>query len=346
MHKNKKKRYNNNLKRKNLNTVNLSDFSEDQRARLSAQWRAYEATGETNVVSSVTGPSTSSVTTPLRRPPGSNSVIFMIDIPCLASGSPLKRMMPITIQSNLPHIILQFGPDMDMADCPSIRCTVDTCAALSMGNFHFFLAVAKCYPHCLAKLLAPADYAPIVLSGIVQHQDSAVTTELEVGFQFHLPYRTTGGNSSSLLVATGLHVSINTIIGLPFIKATGMILDFVGDVAECKHLDCPPFNINYRRTSNHVPVPLPSPEVPIHHLGPHEKSVLEELTNLERWIDAKVMASYSSAQSPSVHFGGPNQRDGRTPQIWPALSPMPPQQVSILVGFHFHHTILREDRYL
>ena len=138
MRKNKKKRYNNNLKRKNLNTVNLSDFSEDQRARLSAQWHAYEATGETNVVSSVTGPSTSSVTTPLRRPPGSNSVIFMIDIPCLASGSPLKRMMPITIQSNLPHIILQFGPDMDMADCPSIRCAVDTCAALSTGNFHFF----------------------------------------------------------------------------------------------------------------------------------------------------------------------------------------------------------------
>ncbi len=29
MRKNKKKRYNNNLKRKNLNTVNLSDFSED-----------------------------------------------------------------------------------------------------------------------------------------------------------------------------------------------------------------------------------------------------------------------------------------------------------------------------
>ena len=45
MRKNKKKRYNNNLKRKNLNTVNLSDFSEDQRARLSAQWHAYEATG-------------------------------------------------------------------------------------------------------------------------------------------------------------------------------------------------------------------------------------------------------------------------------------------------------------
>ena len=357
MRKNKKKRYNNNLKRKNLNTVNLSDFSEEQRARLSSQWRTYEATGETSVVSSVTGPSTSSVTTPPRRKPGSGSVIFMIDVPCLANGSTLKRMMPITIQSNLPHIVLQFGPDTDTADCPSIRCAVDTCAALSMGNFHFFSAVAKRYPHCLAKLLAPADYAPIVLSGIVQHQDSAVTTELEVGFQFHLPYRTTGGDSSSLLVATGPHVSVNTIIGLPFIKATGMILDFVDDVAECKHLDCPPFRIDYRRTSNHVPVSPPSPDVPIHHLGPHEKSVLEELSNLERWIDAKVIAPYSSAQSPSVHFGSKSAVRAYTPDLasvstdatptsiatcWVPPSSMPPDDSTD----DYHHQILREDGYL
>ena len=354
MRKNKKKRYNNNLKRKNLNTVNLSDFSEDQRARLSSQWRTYEATGETSIVSSVTGPSTSSVTTPPRRPPGSNNVIFMIDVPCLASGNPLKRMMPITIQSNLPHIVLQFGPNMDMADCPSIRCAVDTCAALSTGNFHFFSAIAKRYPHCLAKLLAPADYAPIVLSGIVQNQDSAVTTELEVGFQFHLPYRTTDGDSSSLLVATGPHVSVNTIVGLPFIKATGMILDFVDDVAECKHLDCPPFDIDYRRTSNHVPVSPPSPEVPIHHLGPHEKSVLDELTNLERWIDAKVMASYTTAPSPSVHFGSKPVGRAYTPDLasvitdvtrastWVPPAHMPPDDSTD----DFHHTFLREDGHL
>jgi hypothetical protein len=144
----------------------------------------------------------------------------MIDVPCLATGSTLKGMMPITIQSNLPHIVLQFGPDMDMAGCPAIRCAVDTCTALLTGNFHFFSAMAKHYPHCLAKLLAPANYVPIVLSGIVQTNNATVTTELEVGFQFHLPYRTSGGDSSSLLVATGPHVSVNIIIGLLFIKAT------------------------------------------------------------------------------------------------------------------------------
>jgi hypothetical protein len=136
-------------------------------------------------------------------------------------------------------------------------------------------------------------YAPIVLSGIVQANDAAVTTELEVGFQFHLLYRTSGGNSSSLLIATGPNVLVNTIIGLPFIKATGMILDFVDNVAECKHLDCPPFPMDFWRTSNHVPVT----EAPAHHLGPHETSVLKELLNLEHWYNAKVMAGSSSVQN-------------------------------------------------
>jgi hypothetical protein len=130
---------------------------------------------------------------------------------------------------------------------------MDTCAALTTGNFHFFSAVAKRYLHCIVKILASADYAPLVLSGIVQNKDEAVTTKLEVSFQFHLPYRTSGGNSSSLLIATGPHISVNMIIGLPFIKATGMLLDFVDYVAECKHLNCPPFAIDSRRTSNHVP---------------------------------------------------------------------------------------------
>jgi hypothetical protein len=206
----------------------------------------YEAGRGTSIVLSVTGPSTLSTSAPPARPRGGgNSIIFVVDVPCLATGSPLKRMMPITIQSNLPHIALQFGLDLDMADCPQVRCAVDTCAALTTGNFHFFSALAKRYPHCLAKLRMPANYAPIVLSGIVQVNDAAVTTELEVGFQFHLPYRTSGSDSSSLLIAMSPNVLVNTIIGLPFIKATGMILDFVNDVVECKHLDCPPFPMDF-----------------------------------------------------------------------------------------------------
>jgi high-affinity nickel permease len=68
---------------------------------------------------------------------------------------------------------------------------------------------------------------------------------LEVGFQFHLPYKTTNGEDTLLLIATGLHVSVNTILGLPFMQGSGMILNLVDNLAECKYLGCPPFLIDF-----------------------------------------------------------------------------------------------------
>ena len=94
---------------------------------------------------------------------------------------------------------------------------VDTAAALTTGNFHFVAALAKRYPHCVAKLYAPKDYNPIVLSGIVQRGGESITTDLTVGFQFHLPYLTRDGQAMSILIAIGPHITVNTIVGLPFI---------------------------------------------------------------------------------------------------------------------------------
>jgi hypothetical protein len=184
--------------------------------------------------------------------------------------------------------------------------------------------------------------------------NAVVTTELEVGFQFHLPYCTSGGDYLPLLVATGPNVSVNTIIGLPFIKATGMILDFVDDVAECKHLDCPPFPMDFWRTSNHVPVT----EAPAHHLGPHKTSVLKELLNLKHWYNAKVMAKSSSVQNLAVYFGSKLRKRAYIPDsdsIITVKSPnsildnrqvppnsMPPDDSSD----DYHQQILREDGYL
>ncbi len=142
---------------------------------------------------------------------------------------------------------MQFGESLDCPNCPSIRCAVDTCAALTTGRIHFYAAIAKCFPHCVAKVFAPKDYAAIVLLGIVgHHNQAAVTTKLEVGFQFHLPYKMMDGGDASFLISTGPHVSVNTILGLPIVVATGMIIDFVGNMADCKYLDCPPFPIDFQ----------------------------------------------------------------------------------------------------
>jgi hypothetical protein len=153
--------------------------------------------------------------------------------------------MPITIQSNLPHIIMKFGETLDSPNCPEIRMAEDSCATLMTGSFHFYAQIAKCFPHCVAKIYAPQDYVVIVLSGIVQKGEEAATTKLEVCFQFHLPYKTREGNDALFMIATGPHVSLNTILGLLFVLAMGAILDFVDMVVECKYLDCPPFPIDF-----------------------------------------------------------------------------------------------------
>jgi hypothetical protein len=174
---------------------------------------------------------------------------------------------------------------------------------LTTVNFHFFASVAKRYPHCVSKIYTLEDYAPIVLSGIVSSDAASVTTELEVGFLFHLPYRTREGDTTSLIVATGPNVLVNTIIGLPFMKATGMIMDLVDKVVECKYLDCPPFPVDFRRTSNHVPV-IDDGGTPIHHASTYIQ-LIDEIKNLERYYDAKVMASSPKVRKidQSIHFG-------------------------------------------
>jgi hypothetical protein len=81
-----------------------------------------------------------------------------------------------------------------------------------------------------------------------------------------------------------------------------MILDLVDSLAECKHLDCPPFPIEFRCTSNHVPV-TDNQNAAINLAGP-SRDVIQEIVNLERYYDAKVLALSSgiSTQNPAVHF--------------------------------------------
>jgi hypothetical protein len=96
------------------------------------------------------------------------------------------------------------------------------------------------------------------------------------------------------MIATGPHVSINTILGLPFMQGMGMILDLVNNLAECKNLDCPPFPINFQRTSNHVPVTdKPSAEVQL--AEPH-RNVIQEIEHLKCYFEATMQARSSDGQ--------------------------------------------------
>jgi hypothetical protein len=235
-----KKRQEKHSKKRNLATTNLADFNEVSQQRIWEQVLQSNTKGDvddsTSVISAVT----------LQSKKSKSGNIFIVDVQVLAARITTKKPIPIAIQSTLPHIVLQLGSDLDCPNCPLIRCAVDTCAALSTGSFHFFAAIAKRFPHCVAKIYAPTDYAPIILSSIVQLSDeAAVTTNLEVGWQFYLPYKTQSGEDAMFAVATGPHVAVNTILGITFQKHTGVIIDLVNNRVECKYLNWPPFTIDF-----------------------------------------------------------------------------------------------------
>ena len=116
-------------------------------------------------------------------------------------------------------------------------------------------AVVRQYPHILKAIYLPDDYAANTFPGIVTTPTEApITTELSVGFEIHLPYVTKDGNDTSLLVAAGPNVAVNLILGLPFIKAMGMIADFIDNVCEAKHLVFDPFPVDFCRATKSIPV--------------------------------------------------------------------------------------------
>ncbi len=230
-------------------------------------------------------------------------VILMVDIVVLLSATASCDILPALIVSNFLQICLQLGSNLDCPNCPLVHCVVDTAAALSTGNFHFVAAVAKRYPHCLAKLYVPQDYIPIVLSGIIQHGGESITTELTVGFQFHLPYYLTKeGNPMSILIVMGPHVTVNMIVGLPIIQTTWAVIDLADNVADLRALDAPPFSLEYRRATVHVPAAIGEGDKhPVHMTGTYA-NLISKINALEHYFtSAHVITTAMAEGGVGVH---------------------------------------------
>ena len=235
----------------NVNTLNWEDIPTKHRTVLLQQCHtgSVVTTDGGSVASLITGATTT-------RSPGKcvSHITLHQDVIVLAGSSSLPPI-PVVIHSPMAHITLQTGTAHDEKDCPNLQCVFDTGVALSMANFHFMEAVVCQFPHILKRIYMSAEYAAIVLSGIVtSSNDESITTELPVGFEIHLPYLTKDGSETSLLVAAGPNVAVNLILGLSFIKATGMIGNFVDNICQAKHLLCNPFPINFKHATESIPV--------------------------------------------------------------------------------------------
>jgi uncharacterized Zn finger protein (UPF0148 family) len=187
--------------------------------------------------------------------------------------------LPAAIDNLFLHAPIQFGTTLGAEDCPTVLCVVDTAAALTTGNIWFCMKLAKAFPHIVAKVHTKEECSPLTLKGVVESDGDGkvTTTELPMAFTFHLPYRMMDGAATSLTIACGPHVAVNVILGLPFIKATQMVIDAFENVAECRLLDHPPFPLECKRAR----VEIPQVEGPVNADAHHCEAMLAELTALE-----------------------------------------------------------------
>ena len=194
-------------KRKNLATANFSNFDAKGHDCIHSQVLNCP-TESASVASLITGTTGVTLATfpeksaSAERGRGSKPIVFLYNVQALNTGVHCP-VLPVIIQSIMPYINLQLGKGLNDSSSPILHCILDTAAALCTVNYPFFAAIAKQYPQCVAKNFLLEDYSPIVLSGIAQDNADAITTELFVAFQCHLPYFTKDGSATFFVVATG-----------------------------------------------------------------------------------------------------------------------------------------------
>jgi hypothetical protein len=132
---------------------------------------------------------------------------------CFKVNSSVKPMIPISIESNLPHIVMPIG--QNRASSPfSLLVACDTYTACNVGYLGHHLPIAEKFSE-LVKILVYAEdmYAPLTLSGIVtENKESSVTSmkptaTLPAIIEYWLPFLTKEGHRTTLKIALGKFVS-------------------------------------------------------------------------------------------------------------------------------------------
>jgi hypothetical protein len=142
-----------------------------------------------------------------------------------------------------------------------------------------------------------------MLSGIIQRGvGDSVATKLTMGFQSHLPYLTCESQATSILIATGPHIAVNAIVGLPFIQATKMIIDASDHVVDMRALDTPPSPLEYRCAEVHVPI-LEENSTACVNMNYAHTILIKEIETVRRWLrDVWLQGSVAAFVSLEIGF--------------------------------------------
>ena len=152
---------------------------------------------------------------------------FVISVRCCNVHNSNLRRMPITSSNDLPHVSFPIGSKADEA---SITCLYDTGGALNTGNLALHMHIRKTVPTAVYEFEefdGSKPFDPIKLCGALldpSDYDSSKHGILSAVIRYHTPYSTIEGKKVFLCFALGADMSVDTIMGIPFIHELSMEL--------------------------------------------------------------------------------------------------------------------------
>jgi hypothetical protein len=197
-----------------------------------------------------------------------------------------KPILPITIETNLPHINLLIG----LEGKRGLSIAYDTCAVLCVGSTAFHLAIAERVPNVVKSLTWAKDkYSPLTLSRVVSDKDGKTqhqpTASLPAIIEYYLPHKSKEGYQTTLKIALGEMVSVNTIMGMSMTKPAKLSLDLNDNVVDPGVLDTEPFRLLTNQPSDLLrtskiwnPLEKVSSQKPLFLTSP-----LEIFKSVDRW---------------------------------------------------------------
>eukprot|EP00957_Ditylum_brightwellii_P120397 9186246-Ditylum_brightwellii.AAC.1 len=155
-----------------------------------------------------------------------------------------KPTLPISFDTNLLHFEIPVGKDDDKI---RLVASYNTCT------------FAKHFPHRVKSLVwAKEQFTPITLSGIMLPDDKQevrdmLTTVLPAVIEYHIPIKTKSGQPTSLKIAIGEKVAVNTIIGMSVIKVAKLSLSLEDKVIDPGLFALPPFPVIFKQAGRLMP---------------------------------------------------------------------------------------------
>ena len=149
----------------------------------------------------------------------------------VSANTPVTPPMPIDVDNGLPGIELWFGSDS--ASEVAFICHMDTCAAMNTGNLLVHQWLMTTYPHIVAEYIQYDDikpFEPLQLHCAINDLEKmeSLHGKLTAVVRYRLRH-TQNGKPAVISFGLGAGIEVNSIVGLPTIKAWNSVFNFSSD---------------------------------------------------------------------------------------------------------------------